>query len=129
MISFELPNGPYYVGSELAGTLIWTPKNTKTPQAIRVILQWQTSGTGRWEEGQAGSELFSAPDPLVPGQALRFPFRFRIPAQGPVSYQGKLLRINWRISGEVDLPWALDERVQQDLEVLPRVLSQAELQG
>lgn len=124
MISFELANGGVFeTGSQLEGALLWTPKESKQPKLISVQLKWYSSGRGLRDEGTAQFESFTAPEPLVAGQTYSFPFRFSIPSNGPISYIGTLLQLIWELSAEVNLPWAINERLNQEISVVPRVLS------
>jgi hypothetical protein len=123
MIWFELANaGEYETGSQLEGRLLWTPKDDKQPKLISVRLNWHSSGRGLRDEGTAQFESFTAPEPLVAGQTYSFSFRFSIPSIGPVSYAGRLLQLSWQLYAEIDLAWAVNERLSQEIKVVPRVL-------
>jgi sporulation-control protein spo0M len=72
-------------------------------------------------------ESFTAPTPIEAGQTLSFPFRFSIPSSGPISYAGTLMQLIWELYGEVDLPWAINERKLLEIKVVPRSLQAKEL--
>lgn len=50
---------------------------------------------------------------------MAIPFRFQIPAEGPLSYQGKLFAIGWEIFARADLPFAVDETTAASFVVGP----------
>jgi hypothetical protein len=128
MIDFELPNeGVFATGTQLEGSLLWTPKDNKQPKSISVQLKWRSNGRGLRDEGTPQFESFTAPTPIEAGQTLSFPFRFSIPSSGPISYAGTLMQLIWELYGEVDLPWAINERKLLEIKVVPRSLQAKEL--
>lgn len=102
-------NEPYVqVGETVHGTVEWRSSGT-TPRAIIIAAAWRTEGRGDISTGKAG-ELRVPYDPSSPLSGVPIPFAFDIPTEGPVSYDGKLLRIIWEIAAQADLPMMLDEK-------------------
>jgi sporulation-control protein spo0M len=45
---------------------------------------------------------------------------FTVPDDGPVSYQGRLLEVQWFLQASLDIPWAIDPKSSFVFEVGPR---------
>ncbi|KAB8139979.1 hypothetical protein F8S13_25860 [Chloroflexia bacterium SDU3-3] len=102
-------NDPYVqVGNTVQGTVEWRSSGT-VPRAIIIAAAWRTEGRGDVSLGKAG-ELRVPYDPSRPLSGVPIPFAFDIPAEGPVSYDGKMLRIIWEIVAQADLPMMADEK-------------------
>ena len=85
-------------GERVKGSV--TVEGTKTPRAIEVVCRWRIEGRGRSREEVVGR---------AESQAMTVPFDFEIPKEGPLTYDGKLLRIIWEVAANADLPMARDE--------------------
>lgn len=123
MIFVELDHpGPWPVGAQLSGHIIWDPSHSgsERARAILVNLRWRTEGRGDRDSGvvQFLTIPFSAgPPPHV----TRFPFRFTLPPDGPVTYHGYLIRVIWEIEARVDVSWTIDPKAAAPIIVVPRV--------
>lgn len=109
------------VGEQISGQAIWTPDRPVSPREIRVFAGWRTEGRGDRSNGKAG-ELRYPPGPNGFPPPVQLEFAFTIPPTGPVSYDGKLIRILWEIVVQIDLPMASDELMQLPFLVLPKQL-------
>jgi hypothetical protein len=47
---------------------------------------------------------------------------FTVPEDGPISYRGTLLSVDWFVEVSLDIPWAFDPESTFPFEVVPRVL-------
>jgi len=102
-------NEPYVqVGDTVHGSVEWRSSGT-VPRAIIIAAQWRTEGRGDVSRGKAG-EMRAPYDPSSPLSGVPIPFAFTIPAEGPVSYDGNMLRIIWEITAQADLPMMPDEK-------------------
>lgn len=116
MIRIEIPGSQFEVGSALKGQVSWTPDQESKPRAVRVSLGWRTEGRGNRKEGTCDETEGSV---ITPGSTVTLPFEFQVPLQGPVSYDGKLMKIIWEITVRVDLPFARDEIERKEIRVVP----------
>ena len=98
MIRIALSEQKVRNGEHLKGTV--TFEGSKTPRKIEVACRWRIEGRGRSREEVVGS---------TESQAMTVPFDFEIPKEGPLTYDGKLLRIIWEVAANADLPMARDE--------------------
>lgn len=120
MIRFELPeNQDYIMSSKVTGTVIWKPENDKPVNWIVARLRWVTSGRGEIDDQVVATQDLPLPDSIVVGQEYRWPFSLMLPIEGPITYHGQLLNIDWQIVVEVDIPWALNEDETHEITVVP----------
>ena len=102
--------------SRVKGTFKW-PAEGKQPRALIIMLAWRTEGAGETDScvlRKLRREF--APSASIP---VNVPFDFEIPADGPVSYDGTLLRVLWEIAVVVDIPWGLNEFEHASFRVVP----------
>lgn len=122
MIFVELHHpGPWPVGSDVSGHAVWEPSHAGSDRAreIRINLRWRTEGRG--DRNSAIVQFLRIPlTQGPPPTATRFPFRFTLPPDGPVSYHGSLIRVLWEIEARVDISWAVDPKAVAPLIVVPR---------
>jgi hypothetical protein len=112
MIEFAQP--AVATRSRVKGTVTW-PAEGKQPQALIIMLAWRTEGQGT-TDSQVVQKVRHQLSPPAP---VNVPFDFEIPADGPVSYNGKLLRILWEIAVVIDIPWAMDKFEYASFQVVP----------
>ena len=98
MIRVALSEQKVRNGEHVKGSV--TFEGTKTPRAIEVVCRWRIEGRGRSREEVVGR---------AESQAMTVPFDFEIPKEGPLTYDGKLLRVIWEVAANADLPMARDE--------------------
>jgi hypothetical protein len=74
--------------------------------------------------GSGSTELVSAGGPQIyagPVQVpLKVPFAFTVPREGPVSYAGRYVKIDWAITVKLDVSWAIDPKQDAPFRVVPR---------
>ena len=88
-------------------------------RGVRCRAFWETSGRGDPD----GATAFEASGPgaeIHPGMPLSAAFAFRIPVEGPVTYHGELVNIDWGVRVWLDLAWERDPEKAVQLNVVPR---------
>ena len=118
MLTIEmLSDGPYNLGETIRGKLIWRPDGDSKYKGATVKLGWRTEGRGTQQKVDVAG-LEGKESGQVDGRdGLDIDFEFTLPATGPASYNGSLLRIIWSISGRIDIPWAIDDKASVDIMV------------
>lgn len=116
MIRIQIPSEQVEVGSALKGQVTWTPEKESKPRGLRVTLGWRTEGRGNTKEGTCDE---TERTDIAPGSTVTLPFEFHVPIDEPVSYDGKLMKIIWEITVQVDLPFARDEIEKREIRVVP----------
>lgn len=118
-VEFETPE-PIPAGGELRGYALWSPDEGQRGSSFDLVLRWRTEGRGRRDSGIVARHRTPLTEG-IPAEPVRFPFRFLLPPDGPVSYHGHLLSILWEVEARLDVSWAIDPKVVRPVLVVPRV--------
>jgi len=78
--------------------------STERPGTLGVQLAWATEGKGDSDHGVGAKQTFDTP---AAGQPKSF--ELTVP-EGPLSYHGRLIALNWRIEAWSEGPDALETR-------------------
>jgi hypothetical protein len=115
MIHLTLDQTTVAVGSRLAGTLTCE----QVPKQATLDLRWYTEGRGT-RDRQIIQSLTLNPEKIFTGKPLHF--ELQIPDEGPITYNGSLLRILWEVKARVSYLGLLaaKDNVHQPLIVLCR---------
>ncbi len=98
-------------GDVLTGYASWSSK--QKVRTVKIQLRFWTEGRGTTDTGTVGQiELPGAPNGSEP-------FRFEVPASGPMSYYGDMITIRWAIVLTLDVPRRRDTTAEQPLNVMP----------
>lgn len=111
------------VGEVVEGEMIWTPEKEVKSARIKVELDWTTEGRGNRDSGTVAAVERECRAPIQ-GAGIRLPFSLRIPEAGPVSYDGKLIRIIWMVRAQADISWTIDEEEQRVIRVGPALANE-----
>jgi hypothetical protein len=111
MIRIALSDAKVRNGERVKGTVTWEAEGAKTPRKIEVGCRFRVEGRGTRRE-----EIVSS----IESHDSVIPFDFEIPKEGPLTYEGTLLRIVWEIAAEADLPMAFDPQVAAPFTVVAR---------
>ncbi len=83
---------------------------------LHLYREWRTHGRGnRANGGLKGLTLFSGT--WTPGE-YSYPFEFRAP-NGPCTYRGSLLHVDWYLKAAADIPWAFDPKAEGEFLLAP----------
>jgi len=117
MIRIALSDGKVRNGEHVKGSVTWEAEGAKTPRKIEVACRWRVEGKGKTHEEIVGR--------LESHQSV-IAFDFEIPREGPLTYDGTLLRIGWKVAANADLPMARDESAAAPFTVIARKWDPAE---
>lgn len=115
-IVFATP-GPHHAGEILRGEVTAEVYETVSFNKLTLHREWRTHGRGNKTTGGATSVVLAPAGEWSPG-AYRFPFEFQVP-NGPFTYRGNLLNVDWYARAELDVPWAFDPKNEVEIPVLP----------
>lgn len=114
MIAIVIEDATVAAGELLKAQIRWTGDGGRLPRRIIVAAQWETDGRGDRARGVGRSMQF------VPDRAdVTWPVRLLIPFDGPVTYDGELIRIAWKLHVRVDRA-GFDELASEPFRVEPR---------
>lgn len=108
MIQLDLRTPEAETGGTVAGTVSWSAEG-RAPEAIEVALRYRTEGRGT-EDSRRVAEQRHELDAAGFGSLPTISFRLDVPPEGPVSYDGDLIRVIWEVTARLDIPWARDEK-------------------
>lgn len=98
----------YPRGARITGTVSIDATQMIKARAVELGLQWQTSGKGDTNRGEASPLIIHQGGELT--GFLTIPFEIDAPL-APLSYHGTLIKINWFLRVRIDRPWALDMKL------------------
>ncbi len=116
MIELDVHTDVVECGDTLRGVVNWAPED-KRPRGIDVELTYHTEGRGDTDrkvvararheivEGEEGGEL---------------PFELATPVDGPITYDGRLIRVIWTVTARLDMRMARDPKSSEVITVFPR---------
>lgn len=91
MREIRLSQSGIRAGETISGDIIWTVPE-ELPKRASAFIGWRTQGRGDVNRATV-QELPLNFSRFTPGGTATIPFQFQIPFNGPVSYNGSLLRI------------------------------------
>lgn len=118
-LELELDQDPEALraGDTVSGRLTVRAREDVECDALVVELQWHTHGrvssTGPWTDDMT---LFEGR--LEEGSVRSFPFSLSLPSEGPLTYRGEHLNIDWRVRARAEVSRSLDPE-----SVLPLVVT------
>lgn len=116
MIEIALDESVVEAGKFLSGEVRWVRDAERRPRRIIIAAEWTTGGAGNIATGVGRSKQVAI------GSEQRektFPFRFLIPYEGPMSFEGELITMKWSLRVRVDQR-GYDEFEQLEFRVDPR---------
>jgi hypothetical protein len=114
VIEIFIDQGIVPTGGLLTGNVRW--KGDRRPNRFIVAAQWETEGVGNAEWGVGRAAIV---EPHGDALEVTFPVRLMIPHEGPISFEGTLMAIAWKLAVRVDQP-GLDEFAECPFRVAPR---------
>lgn len=118
-LSFELDRQPatYRPGQEVRGRVLVRVDATCRCEALEISLGWRTHGKGNRDQGTPRTERLG-PFDWGAGEQHQHDFTFKLP-NGPVSYHGQYVNVDWYLKASADIPWAIDPNVETELLLEP----------
>jgi hypothetical protein len=114
MISIQLKQTQISPGQILRGDCYWQTNSDKEFQPATLKIGWRTEGRGNVDKDQFSQKIKLA-------SLVSVPFEYEIPLNGPLSYDGQLIRIIWEVVVEIDQFWFGHERAEQVFRVVSRL--------
>lgn len=112
------PQAPVETGASLWVSVNVTADEEMSCRGVRCETVWTAEGretdTGTvFDERAAGGSV-------RPGKDLGAQFQVRIPSDGPITWQGRLLAVRWHVRVSLDVAWKDDPRAVAAFTVVPR---------
>lgn len=116
MITISLDRDIARSGEEVSGHAAWS-SDGRPPKAVTIALRWYTEGRGNQDRAVAAEMEVDLEGPAAGLTSTAF--RLRTPKDGPLSYDGMMIRVRWEVAVELSIPWGKDETETAELWVLP----------
>lgn len=98
MISIQLKQNQLSPGQMLRGDCHWQTRSDKDFCPATLTIGWRTEGRGNVDKDQFCQKIKLA-------SLVSVPFKYEIPLNAPLSYDGQLIRIIWEVVVEMDQFW------------------------
>ncbi len=121
-IDIRLEHSQLVVGEQLTGSVSWNPTDRhKDLKSANLQLRWYTQGRGTRDSTVVYQEELDL-DRLASSYISPIPFSIRIPDEGPITYNGSLIRILWEVNVSIKVPGLFKRGKQEScpLHVIPR---------
>jgi len=89
--------------------------STSRARAVRLVLRYRTEGRGDTDRQDVSNLELE----LEPHGGLNTAFSLPVPPNGPVSYDGRMLRVLYEIEARVDVKLARDPKIERPVLVVP----------
>jgi len=116
-LRFDRNDLTWWTGETISGSIEIRAKEDCKCNGIIVKLIFVAHGAGNLSSSNVDTTTTKCGS-FTAGETKTLPFSFQIP-QGPVTYHGDKLNVDWYIQVAIDIPWALDPTHKSKFLVLP----------
>lgn len=107
-VELDEPTRQYTPGDTVRGEVHVMVNSDCKCDALTVELAWETHGRGNHAEGVHTLDV-PFQGQWTSGTEHRYPFEFELP-NGPYTYHGHYLNVDWYVRANADIPWAIDPK-------------------
>jgi|GEM_PF-2510877 len=107
------------VGDSISGWVEVTATEQLKLNGINIQVGFRAHGRGDEDRVHQRISGCSATQ-LEAGQPERLPFECSLPDEGPISWNGKVVKVTWEVLVHLDIPWAVDQYESRPFIVRPR---------
>ena len=112
-IEYDRPDRTYQGGETVTGQVHVDVNRDLTSQGIKLTRCWKTHGYGNTDRGEQVEVMLDTDSQLKAGETRTYPFSFVADLQ-PLTYRGHHINIDHYVGVEVDVPWAIDPRQEEE---------------
>lgn len=117
-IKLDKQDGVHRPGEPISGNVEYTCPEAKRLDELVLTLGWDVETPGE-PHGVRGAPIVLAKQVQLLANENRV-FRFELPAPaGPMTYHGHILSVHWVLRAEAKLGWALRERAEARISLIP----------
>lgn len=116
MIGIAIDQPILGAGEFLTGTIHWVAEGNHRASRIIARAEWETGGEGNRACGVGRATQWVVKDAQRDGV---FPLRMLIPYEGPITFEGELITLIWKLKVRVDRR-GFDEFSEVEFRVEPR---------
>lgn len=115
-IEFHDKSRRFRPGEPIHGRVVVQCDSACKCDALTLAFGWKTHGRGNEAAGHDSHDVLFAGE-WEPGTHA-YPFRLEAP-DGPLTYRGKALNVDWYVEARADVPWAIDPKASMDVLIVP----------
>jgi len=105
-------------GQEISGeVVVHSPPAEHKREPASLECRWHTHGRGNRDAASVSQDIL-VDEREDPDGTLRYPFKVRAP-QGPFTYHGKNLNVEWMLRAEIPIAWAIDPKAEVGFGLVP----------
>jgi hypothetical protein len=113
-VLFDRHDRTYQFGEEVSGKVVLDAQAKLTCRNIWIDYGWRTHGKGNRDKGGGKTlTLLSEEVQFQSGEHREYFFRFRAP-NGPATYHGHILNVDWYVTANLDIPFRLKIKNERD---------------
>jgi hypothetical protein len=105
-------------GEPIRGTVQVTAGEPCDVRKLVLGLEWRTHGKGNTDRGRPEEVVLATDLSLIPGAPQTFSFEFEAP-EGPFTYRGSIINLDWYVRANADLAWARDPGAETEILLRP----------
>ncbi|MBI5834274.1 MAG: hypothetical protein HZB16_18420 [Armatimonadetes bacterium] len=110
----------YEPGQTVRGTVLCRPERDAHTRGLMMAIGCHIHGSGTPEDLLLQPEIPLHVGDLTAGQVISHSFEVALPADAPVSYEGRRVKFDWALRLRVDIPIWPDQRSEHPFVVTPR---------
>lgn len=115
-IEFDDKSRGFRPGEPIQGRVVVRCETACKCDALTLGFGWKTHGRGNEASGHDSHDVLFAGE-WEPGTHA-YPFRLEAP-DGPLTYRGRALNVDWYVEARADVPWAIDPKASMDVLLVP----------
>jgi hypothetical protein len=127
-ISLDQGDRSYGPGDRVSGSVQVEVSDKVSKQELRVTLGWHTHGRGNVAKEEVARSVLHEGS-LEAGTRRSYPFEFTLPKEGPWTYHGHNLNVDWQVEARSDVSWARDPVAREEILVIPGEVSPRVTEG
>lgn len=112
-IELEHPDARHRAGDRIAGEVVVRASEDVSPRKLLLETEWRTHGRGNRARGGGATQELHGAARWRAGEEYRYPFELTAP-DGPFTYHGKLLNVDWYLRARADVAWAFDPKCETE---------------
>jgi hypothetical protein len=105
----------FIAGDTIAGTVHVAADERDRVRKLTVSLRWKTIGKGDTDTGDGPSEQLLGDHEFFGNSEHRFALTA---PSAPLSYNGKLIKVQWQVKVRLDRPFAFDVNEETDIRIV-----------
>ena len=109
----DRPDKKYKFGETVTGVVEVRVNKECRCRKLTLTREWRTHGRGNRVSGDKKDTILYE-GTWSPGEEISYSFEIDLP-NGPTTYHGHYLNVDWYIKARADIPWAIDPKAETEV--------------